>query len=594
MTIKMKKNLSRELTVEVGDDSIELAFASAEPYDRGYFTEVLDMGGMDLTRLNRNAQVLFNHDPSDYVGVVENARLDEDGVARASIRFGSSERAKQVEADVRSGILPSVSFGYRVNAYEERGQDEVVVTSFEPFEISIVTIPADSTVGVGRSLDTQENQEVEMTEEVKEMAVEAPQPVEVVDVEAVVAAERGRVNAINELGSKYGQADMARNFVENGKSIDEFRTAILENMDGVTEVEAQTPEIGLTEKEVRQFSIAKAIRALANPDSAAAQREAAFEFEASQAAADKLGKSARGLMLPFEILARDMSVGTATAGGHTVDDVLMAGSMIDLLRNKSYMMQLANVMTGLRGDISIPRQTGAASAYWVAEDGETTNSAAAFDLVQMSPKSLSGATYATRKLLLQSELTIDTFIQRELATVLALEIDRAAINGSGASNQPTGILNQTGVNAVAIATNGGALTRDAIVDLETAISVANADEASLRFLTNPKVRGSARKTLLDAGSGQFLMGGDNMLLGYDTVVTNQMPSDLTKGSGTGLSGMVFGDFSQLMIGMWSGLDLVVDPYTHAKKGGLEISCFQDIDIAVRNPAGFAKIVDIVA
>lgn len=591
---KFTRELS--LTVNEESDNVELAFASDYPVERGGFTEILDVKGMDLSRLNSRAQLLFNHNQDDYIGVVEGARLDEDGIARASVKFGSSARAKEIEADVRSGILSLVSFGYFIRDYRMDGEDSVVVTDFEPFEISIVTTPADPTVGVGRSMSEDDvkpsEKPIETTK--KERTMDKQENVAVVDnSKEILAAERTRTAEIQAIGDKFGLKDEARSFIEQGKSLDEFRDLALGKMEGVKAVTGQEDaNIGLTEKEARNFSLAKAVRALADPKNRQAQEDAAFEFEASRAAAEKMGKEARGIMLPMDVMTRAMSVGTATAGGNTVDTNLMSGSLIDLLQNKSYMLQMANVMTGLQADIAIPRQTGGATAYWVAEDAALTTSQASFDLVNLTPKSLGGTTYATRKLLLQSDLMIDSFIQRELARVLALEIDRVAINGSGAGAQPTGILNTTGIGSVPIGANGGAITRDAVIDLETAISSANADLGNLRYITNAAVRGAMRKTAIDAGSGEFLFEGSE-LMGYETLFTNQVPSNLDKGTSVGIcSAMLFGNFADLLVGLWSGIDIVVDPYSFAKQGGLEITAFQDIDMAVRHAESFAAITDI--
>jgi len=603
MSLKNKLNIKdtvhvRSLTMSVsGDDdnNIEIAFASKYPVNRGGFIEVLDLSGMDLSRLNNNAQVLFNHHRDYYVGVVKNARVDADGIARAQIKFASSEKAKEIEADVRGGILTSISFGYYVRDYVESG-DTVVVTDLEPFEISIVTVPADPHIGVGRSLEnvktySKEDSKMSKNEEVNEKAVNS---VTVTDeTHDLLKKERSRVTEISAIGDKFGKTDMARSFIENGKTLEEFREAVLGSMNNVRKVTTDVDEnIGMTENETKRFSLARAFKALANPKDIKAQEAAAFEFEASRAVQAKLGKEARGLMLPYEVMNRAMSVGTATAGGNTVSTDLMTGSMIDLLRNKSFVMQIANILNGLQGDISIPRQTGGATGYWVAEDAKLTTSDGAFDLVNMTPKSLGGTTYATRKLQLQSDLMIDSFIQRELATTLALELDRAAFNGSGAGAEPTGVLNTTGIGSVAIGVNGGAITRNAVIDLESAITSANADLGNLRFITNSAVRGAMRKNTVDAGSGEFLFEGSD-LLGYEALFTNQIPSNLTKGTSSGVcSAMLFGNFQDLLIGLWSGIDIVVDPYTYAKQGGLEITAFQDCDIAVRHPESFSAVTDI--
>jgi HK97 family phage major capsid protein len=288
-------------------------------------------------------------------------------------------------------------------------------------------------------------------------------------------------------------------------------------------------------------------------------------------------------------------VGTPTAGGNLVATDLLSGSFIDLLRNAMIIMGMGTrMLTGLQGNIAIPRQTGGGTAYWVAEAGTPTLGDQAFDQVPMSPKTVGARTQISRKLLLQSSVDIENFVRGDLATTLGLAIQAGAIQGGGA-NEPTGILQTAGIGVVAGGTNGLAPTWDHVVDLETAVSVANADVGTLAYLTNAKVRGVLKKTFVDAGSGiRVWQNGDTPLNGYRAGVTNAVPSNLTKGTGTNLSAILFGNFADLLIGMWGGLDLQVDPYSAGNSGAVIVRAFQDVDVAVRHPESFAAMVDAIA
>ena len=179
---------------------------------------------------------------------------------------------------------------------------------------------------------------------------------------------------------------------------------------------------------------------------------------------------------------------------------------------------------------------------------------------------------------------------------IAQAVDIAAINGSGANNQPTGILNTTGIGSVAGGTNGAAPTLANIVQLEQAVAVANADEGSLGYLTNPKVRGKLKSSPLDAGSGRFLWDYSMPmeLNGYNAQVSTNVPSDLTKGTGTALSAVIFGNFNDLVIGQFgSGLDLLVDPYTSAKDNIVNVIANSEYDCLIKQPASFAAMVDAI-
>ena len=291
---------------------------------------------------------------------------------------------------------------------------------------------------------------------------------------------------------------------------------------------------------------------------------------------------------------RDLLVGTATAGGHTVATNLLAQSFIDMLVNAMVVMTLGPTMLrDLNGNVAIPRQTGGATAFWVAENGAPTESQQAFDQVTLSPKTVGAFTDYSRQLLLQSSIDVEGFVRMDLARTLALAIDLAAINGSGASNQPRGVLNTSGIGSVAGGTNGAAPTWDNIVDLESAVANVNAALGNLAYLTNTKARGKLKRTQMFSGTnGIPVWALDNTLNGYRTAVSNQVPSNLVKGaSGAVCSAIVFGNWSDLLIGMWGGLDVLVDPYTGGSAGTVRVIALQSIDTTVRHPESFSAMVD---
>jgi len=229
----------------------------------------------------------------------------------------------------------------------------------------------------------------------------------------------------------------------------------------------------------------------------------------------------------------------------------------------------------------------------VAESGAPTESQQAFDQVTMSPKTVGAYTDISRKLLLQSSLDVEALVQQDLATVLGLAIQQAAINGTGASNQPSGLLTLI-TPSVAGGTDGLAPTWAHMVELETDVSVANADVGTLSYLTNAKVRGKLKGTPKVSGQNGFIWeGGDTPVNGYRAAVTNGVPSNLTKGTGTNLSAVIFGNFADLLIGMWGTLDLMVDPYSNSTSGTVRVVALQDVDVAVRHAESFATMVDAI-
>ena len=598
--IKPGSRVTRALTFDraaINEESrtVELAFASETPYERYWGVEILDLSApsVRLGRLTAGGPLLMDHDSRDHVGVIESVQIGADRVGRAVVRFGKSARADEVFQDVKDGIRQNVSVGYMIHkavlVEQNEEQDTYRVTDWEPFEVSLVSVPADASVGIGRSADAESPIEFIPLQEKQIMS-----DINVEEVRAeAVKSEQKRTQEIIAMGEQfkaYGADGVAAECLRNGKSVEETRAAIMTKI-GTRAL--PSADIGMTQEEARSFSFVRAINALANPGDRRAQEAAKFEREASDAFATKMGRAAQGFYVPVEVQKRDLLVGTATAGGNTVATQLLATNFIDLLRNKMAMTGLgAQFLTGLVGQIAIPRQTSGATAYWVAENGAPTESQQAFDQVTMTPRTLGAFTDISRKLLLQSSIAVEGFVRNDITTVIALAIDLAAINGSGASNQPTGILNTAGIGSVAGGTNGLAPTWAHIIALETAVAVANANIGNMGYLTNAQVRGKLLATEKATNTGAFVWADNNTLRGYKTEVSQQVPSNLTKGSASGIcSAILFGNWADLIIGQWGSLDLMVDPYTGSTAGTVRVVALQDVDIAVRHAESFAAMKD---
>lgn len=349
-------------------------------------------------------------------------------------------------------------------------------------------------------------------------------------------------------------------------------------------------KIGMGAEDLRRYSLVRAIRAAANGD----WRGAELEREASEAMAKALGKDPQGFFVPQDWLEqRDMVVGIDAQGGYLKATDLLSQSFIEMLRNRMMVQRAgATILGGLVGDVAIPKQSGGATAYWVAESGAPTESNQTVAQVAMSPKTVGAFTDISRKLLKQSSVDVEAFVRRDLSTVLALAIDLAALHGSGSSNQPTGIASTSGIGSVVGGANGAAPDWDDIVDLEQEVAVDNADIGALAYMTNAKVRGKLKKTVVGTDMRMVWENSDTPLNGYPAYVTNQVASDLDKGTSTGVcSAIFFGNWNDLLIGMWGGLDVLVDPYTGSSTGTVRVVAFQDVDIAVRHAESFAAMLD---
>ena len=572
--------------------TLEFSFSSEYPVQRYFGNEVLshDRAAVDLSRLADGAPLLFNHDTSRVVGVVERAWLDgEKKRGMVSVKFSRNAFAQEVMADVADGVLRNVSVGYSINQMEERGGD-FVATSWSPYEVSIVGVPADPTIGIGRTLDT---------DGAAPAATQTPPPVTPqqmedtsLDLEAVraqaAADERSRVASITALCREHKADDLAQGLIERGASEADAMKDVLAAIGKRAAKQHAAPapavqpiggnaDIGMSASEVRSFSFQRAINALANPNNREAWEAAAFERECSEAAQQRNGKPSQGIMVPSDVLRgqRDLVVGTSTAGGNLVNTDLRTGDFIDLLRNRLALANVgATVLNGLQGNVSIPRQTSAASAFWVGEGGNPTESQQAFDQISMTPKTIGAFVDYSRKLLLQGSIDVESMIRMDLAKVLSLEIDRVGIYGTGSTNQPLGLTNTTGLGSQTITGTG---TFAQYVEMETKVAVANADVASMSYIINATSRGALKTTEKSAGGtfGNFAIM-DDTLNGYPVVVTNQL----------GTNDCLFGDFSQMILGLWSGLDLKVDDITGATAGTVRVIALQDLDFAVKQPGAF--------
>lgn len=405
-----------------------------------------------------------------------------------------------------------------------------------------------------------------------------------------------RAAEIAAMGKRYQCEDIARAAIEKGTSLEDFKVEVMDNMRNKP---IDSSDIGLSDKEAQEFSFMRAINYLANPLDGGAREAAAFELECSRAYGDKIGVDAKGIYVPAEV-QRSQNTGSSADGGALVPTNLATGSFIELLRNRMLTLQMgAQMLTGLSGNVEIPKQTGGASVYWVGEETDVDETGAAFDKVDLAPKTMGAFTDISRRLMLQSSMDVEALIRRDLAFALALELDFVALFGQGSANKPNGVANTSGVGSVEFGADGGALTYAKVIELWADIANSNADIGTLGAITNTKVIGQALQTLKSAGVSGYICpsfpdaSGMTNLAGLRTGVTNQVPSNLVKGtSGAICSGLVHGNWSDLIIGQWGTLDLTVDKAALARQGGTRVIALQDVDVAVRHPESFTVATDI--
>ena len=605
-----EKSLQRDFTLEIKqvekeDRTIEFPFSSELPVERYFGNEVLEHSreAANLKRLNDGAPFLWNHNPDQVLGVVERAYIDEKKKrGYAKVRFSEEEFADSKFRDVKNKILRNISFGYVINKAEEV-DNSIIARDWEAFEVSLVSIPADNSIGISRSINNKNeashmqnnNKKDNIMEEAHVSASSDALPTKLTTknmttnekeldlvrsedaVNKALKSDRARFDQIRKTGKKYDMNDLADEYIREGRSVQDFNQAVMDqwNPEKITP-KPQDAEIGLSEAETRSFSFLRALNYLANPGDRAAREAAAFEIEASNAAAKKAGRVSRGITVPYDVMRRDLKTSPATQGGNLVQTDLDAANFIDLLRNSSVLDQAgATTLTGLQGNIAIPRQSGAATAYWVAEGGAPTESQQAIQQVSMIPRTCGAFTDISRKLLIQSSIDVEQMVRNDIAKVIALEIDRAALYGTGSSNEPLGLHNTSGIGTESITANNPTFAQ--VVNMESDVAAANALMGNLAYITGATIRGAMKVKAKDSGSGLFLWDGNNTVNGYNAYMSNQVEA----------GDIWFGNWSDCIIGYWSSLDLLVDPYTHSTSGTIRITALQDVDVAFRHAASFS-------
>jgi HK97 family phage major capsid protein/HK97 family phage prohead protease len=584
-------NLSRE---GINDDArtVELCFATEAEVERDYGFEVLDMDerSVRMERMKSSAPLLLNHDSDKQIGVVESARVDGDKKARAVVRFSKSALGQEIFQDVKDGIRSLVSVGYRVHKFtneKPQGRPEVYrATDWEPLEISIVAVPADVSAGVGRALPESTNQaDANNSEPEKTMSAVSVE----VKSEDVRANERKRIADIRSIAARHKADNLVDDAIDKGISPDEFGARVLAELakrdnSGVKDAAEVSPETGLSEKEVGQFSLRRACLQLATRG-----KLDGLEAEADKATRAKIGREVRdnAFVIPHEVFTRSFvqkranNVTTATAGGFLVGNQF--GPMIELLRNRTVVAQAgATQLSGLVNDVILPKHTGGAVAYWVSETGSVTDSQGTFGQVKLSPHRLGASVPYSTQLLAQASIDVESLIRNDLLTALAIEKDRAALHGAGGA-EPIGVAGTSGINATV--TYGGAAVWADVVEHETGIAVDNADIGVMGFILSASTVGKWKTILRDsvAGAG-YLIDNSMMANGYQVYRTNQVSGNKS----------FFGVWNQLVMASWAGVEVIVDPYALKKSGQVEITVNELCDIAVRQPLAFNVSTDSAA
>lgn len=597
-----------DLQKRVADGRTILTLSASSEFEvqRWWGKEVLshEKGAVRMERIKRGAvPLLFNHDVDEPRGMVEKGWIEDKRLMVEAALFdteSSRELARMID-----GGLRNVSLAYRIHVIEEdKDEERFTATDWEPLEISIVTVPADPTVGVGRNEGPYEvrmvrssipaqnaNKGVSMKTGTEEPTAPAAAPANgsepVIEVRSEgkrtdpVELEKSRRRAIENLCKANKLDDRYRDmWIGQGVSIEEVSDDILRILEERGKTNPQpASKIGLTPAETQRFSLLRAVRAVADNN----WTNAPFELEASRAVAKKINRiqDDRRFFIPFEVMERpiehkrDLNVATTTAGGFLVDT--QNQGFIEILRNRSVAFNMgARRLSGLQGNVTIPRQSGAATAYWLAsETTEITESQQTFAQVSLTPKTVGAYTEISRLLLLQSSPAAEGIVSDDLAQVVALAVDSAAIAGTG-TEQPTGILETNGVPEVTIST----LDYNAVLQFQVELANNNVRPQAGGYVTTPALAGLLLQEARFANSDTPLWVGniwDGQMAGFRAMSSNQIASE----------SVLFGDWQELVIGEWGVLEVEVNPYANFKAGVIGIRAMYTVDVALRRVFAFA-------
>lgn len=439
------------------------------------------------------------------------------------------------------------------------------------------------------------------------MTVSAPAP----NLEEARAAareeERSRVAAIDDLCRKVEASDEIRDqLISSGNSIEEAQALLINDVINRRRVDiqgrthmAEDGQIGMSDREIQNYSILRAIRHFTDPSDKRLRDEAGLELEASAAAIKASGRECRGAFrIPADVMMAQVpgigliknaqTAGGFTSGGALIDTELLTGSMIELILNRLGLTSLnATVLSGLVGDIDIPRETSGPTHYWVNEGSAPPESGIGVGQLSLTPKTVGAKTVITRRLAMQTSISVEAWVRSHLSRKIALGIDSDFVYSPGGNSKPKGLIYFDGIGSVTLS-GGTSKTIDSVahnfgtyaqyVEAETKASLANLDVDSMFFLMSPHSRGIL-KTTLENANGDFYIFRNGQVNGYDARVTNQMQTNDT----------IFGDFSHAIVALWSGQDVGVNPYKYQDSGSIEISILQDCDFGIRYPEAFVYL-----
>lgn len=584
-----------------------------------------DKAAVDLSGIAERGLPLFvNHrvrEITSLVGRVVNLKLVNRRLV-GDLRFSEANpEAAMVRGMVDEGTLTDMSITAEPIERKQIEKNGEVIrvdwTKWRPVEASVAGIGADPSVGIGRSSSVvQQSADAEgvvMTDEEK-AAAEAKAKVErdaaarieaskqQQDKEFAARAEDARIATIRKFGQTNAiSEDTVQEWISRGWTYDQIADDIIAIHKKRAEAGGQSvAKLGLGSKETKQYSLSRAIVGCFDGH----WKGAEFEMECSNEIAQRLGKipEHRKFYVPMEVqqrpapvdldrlarvlnldptqiwrLQRDLNVATAGQGGFLVQTSIVGFD--EILRNASFAYRMGvQRLPGLRDTIAIPRQTAAATAAWLAnETSAIGESQQTFVQLSLSPKTVGAYTEVSRQLTLQSAVSVDNLLNQDLGAVVALAVDAAVLSGSGASGQPTGLDNTSGIGSV----TGTSLAFDDILEFQTDVAGANVRPVRGGYVTTPAVASLCIQRVKYASTASPLWEGsvwEGTMQGFPAMATNQVAA----------ATMYFGDWSKILVGEWGVLEIDTNPYANFAAGIIGVRAMYSVDVGVRYPAAFSR------
>jgi HK97 family phage major capsid protein/HK97 family phage prohead protease len=629
----------KDVKLATSDDGTRISFSlsSETPVERFFGQEVLahEAGAIRLGRFSDGAgPLLWNHNWDDPIGMVDAARIDA-GRLVVDAHLFETTRAKEIKAMLDGG-LRNVSVGYEIHQIEVDDQRNVYrAIDWEPLEASIVTVPADASVGIGRAGDSA-SKPVRITRKHSPASAANPEG-HIMSDEKTAAAdttadtkshsshketrqeqprvemghdysgpdaielEKNRKTAIQKLSrANHIDSRVEEHWIKTGARLEQVSDELVKILEERSTHADLPAMIGMEKKEVRRYSLLRALRAAQNKD----WTKAGLELEAHRAIMNRDGinpRSDASFYVPLDVQMRNkrdltdtdfMAIGTggtpSSTGAKIVPDTYLAGSFIEMLRNQSVVMSLgATRLSNLTGNITIPRQTGSSTAYWLAdENAQITQSQPSFGQLTLTPKNVAAVTEISHQLITQSDPSVEQLVMSDLSRVLALAADIAALRGSGADGQPQGIVGSSGIGSFTMSgTPAAAMDYAGLVQAQTDLFTANALSPGCAYVGDSGAASALMGRSRFANTDTPLWDGSlfsGNVAGFPARASNQMEA----------STLLFGLWSSLVIAEWGVLEIMTNPFSDFTRGLSSIRAWYTMDVGLRYPSAFTYATDV--